>query len=289
MRKPLVAGNWKMNGSKASVLSLLGGIKAGLSQVSNAELAVCAPAIFMPLVEEALQGSGVAWGGQDMSIHASGAFTGEISASMLLDFGCRYVILGHSERRTYHAETDELVADKVEAARKAGLTPIFCIGETLEEREQGVTEQVVARQIDAYINKYGVDGLADAVIAYEPVWAIGTGKTATPEQAQDVHAFIRSRIAARSQAIADKIRILYGGSMKPDNAAELMANQISMVASLVAPLSSLKTFLALPRPAETHNFHANFTDCCPSFSGHRPHSPGADAAWQGCRCRRCLW
>lgn len=223
MRKPLVAGNWKMNGSKSSVVRLLDGIKAGLSQVTNADLAVCAPAIFIHLVEEQLEGSAIAWGGQDMSLQASGAFTGEISASMLLDFGCRFVILGHSERRTYHAEIDELVADKVEVARKAGLTPIFCIGETLGEREQGITEQVVARQLDAYINKYGIDGLGDTVIAYEPVWAIGTGKTATPDQAQDVHAFIRNRIAAKNKAVADKIRILYGGSMKPDNAAELMA------------------------------------------------------------------
>jgi triosephosphate isomerase len=223
MRKPLVAGNWKMNGSKASIVTLLGGIKAGIAQAANAELAVCAPAIYLPLVESELKGSAINWGGQDMSTQASGAYTGEIAASMLQDFGCRYVILGHSERRTYHGESDELVADKVEAARKAGLIPIFCIGETLEEREKGITEQVCARQIDAYINKYGVDGLGDAVIAYEPVWAIGTGKTATPEQAQDVHAFIRSRIAAKSQSVADKIRILYGGSMKPDNAAELMA------------------------------------------------------------------
>lgn len=223
MRTPLVAGNWKMNGSKASVLSLLSGIKAGFPEIKNAELAVCAPAIFIPQVEEQLKGSGIAWGGQDLSIKDSGAFTGEIAASMLLDFGCRYVIVGHSERRTYHAETDALVADKVEAARKAGLTPIFCVGETLDEREQGVTEQVVARQIDAYINRYGVDGLSSAVLAYEPVWAIGTGKTATPEQAQDVHAFIRNRIAAKNQALANNLRILYGGSMKPDNAAELMA------------------------------------------------------------------
>lgn len=223
MRKPLVAGNWKMNGSIESIKVLLDGIKAGVGEVANAELAVCAPAIYIPLVQEQLNGSDVGWGSQDVSVHESGAYTGETATSMLHDYGCKYAIVGHSERRTYHGETDEVVADKVETARKAGLVPIFCIGETLEEREQGITEDVVARQIDAVINKYGVEALGDSVVAYEPVWAIGTGKTATPEQAQDVHAFIRGRIAASSADVADKIRILYGGSMKPGNAAELMA------------------------------------------------------------------
>lgn len=223
MRKPLVAGNWKMNGSTESIKVLLEGIKAGMAEVGNAEVAVCAPAIYLPLTQSQLSGSAIAWGGQDLSVHASGAYTGEIAASMLLDFGCTYVIVGHSERRSYHGESDELVADKVEAARKAGLTPIFCIGETLDEREQGITEAVVARQIDAVINQYGVQALGDSVIAYEPVWAIGTGRTASPEQAQEVHAFIRSRIAGNSPEVAGKVRILYGGSMKPDNAVELMA------------------------------------------------------------------
>ena len=223
MRKPLVAGNWKMNGSSESIKALLDGLTAGVGDVSNAEVAVCAPAVYIPQVREQLDGSVIGWGGQDVSVHESGAYTGELAASMLLDFGCKYVIVGHSERRAYHGESDELVADKFEAARKAGLVPIFCIGETLEEREQGITEDVVARQIDAVINKYGVDALGDGVVAYEPVWAIGTGKTATPEQAQEVHAFIRSRIAAKNAEVADKVRILYGGSMKPGNAAELMS------------------------------------------------------------------
>lgn len=223
MRKPLVAGNWKMNGSTESVKTLLEGIKAGMGEIHNTEVAVCAPAIYIPQAQARLQGSAITWGGQDMSVHASGAYTGEIAASMLLDFGCKYAIVGHSERRTYHGESDELVADKVEAARKAGLVPIFCIGETLGEREQGITEQVVARQINAVIEKYGVEALGDSVIAYEPVWAIGTGKTATPEQAQEVHAFIRNLIAQKSAEVAEKILILYGGSMKPDNAVELMA------------------------------------------------------------------
>ncbi|OGT88699.1 MAG: triose-phosphate isomerase [Gammaproteobacteria bacterium RIFOXYA12_FULL_61_12] len=223
MRKPLVAGNWKMNGSIDSVKALIEGIKAGVGEVKNTSVAVCAPAIFIPQVQAGLQGSAVAWGGQDLSVHASGAYTGETAASMLLDFGCKYVIVGHSERRTYHGETDELVADKLEAAREAGLVPIFCIGETLDEREQGITEQVVARQISAVINKYGVAALSDSVIAYEPVWAIGTGRTASPEQAQEVHAFIRGLVAKESIEVAGRILILYGGSMKPDNAAELMA------------------------------------------------------------------
>jgi triosephosphate isomerase len=223
MRKPLVAGNWKMNGSIESIKVLLDGLKAGVGAVANAEVAVCAPAIYIPQVQAALAGTPIGWGSQDVSVHESGAYTGEIATPMLQDFGCKYAIVGHSERRTYHGESDELVADKVETARKAGLTPIFCIGETLEEREKGITEEVCARQIDAVINKYGVEALGDSVIAYEPVWAIGTGKTASPEQAQDVHAFIRARVAASSAEIAEKIQILYGGSMKPDNAAELMA------------------------------------------------------------------
>ncbi|MEJ2321806.1 MAG: triose-phosphate isomerase, partial [Gammaproteobacteria bacterium] len=182
-----------------------------------------APAIYIPLVEELLSGSAVAWGGEDLSVHDSGAYTGEIAASMLNDFGCKYVIIGHSERRTYHEESDELVAAKYEAAMNAGLIPIFCIGETLEEREQGITNDVVARQVDAVVDKLGVAALAKGVIAYEPVWASGTGKTATPEQAQEVHAFIRSRIAASDAAVAEGVQILYGGSMNAGNASELLA------------------------------------------------------------------
>ncbi|MCU7853573.1 MAG: triose-phosphate isomerase [Candidatus Thiodiazotropha sp. (ex Monitilora ramsayi)] len=222
MRRPLVAGNWKMNGSLESVRNLLDGIKRGIDEVKNADVAVCPPFVFIPETEKLLAGSVIGWGGQDLSIESSGAYTGEVAASMLNDFGCQYVIVGHSERRTYHAESDELVAKKYAAAQAAGLVPILCVGETLEEREAGVTEQVVARQLDALINLAGVESLTDGVIAYEPVWAIGTGKTATPEQAQDVHAFIRGRVAAKSAEVADGVRILYGGSMKPDNAKELI-------------------------------------------------------------------
>ncbi|MES9937885.1 MAG: triose-phosphate isomerase [Sedimenticola sp.] len=223
MRQPLVAGNWKMNGSRESIRELLDGIKAGMGDVNVAEVAVCAPYVYLADAQGQLDGSDVAWGGQDVSVHASGAYTGEISTAMLQDFGCKYAIVGHSERRTYHNESDELVAQKYAAARAAGLVPILCIGETLEEREQGITEEVCARQLDAVIDLEGVDALADGVVAYEPVWAIGTGKTATPEQAQDVHAFIRSRVAEKSAGVAEGLRILYGGSMKPDNAEELIA------------------------------------------------------------------
>ena len=223
MRQPLVAGNWKMNGSRASIAELLGGLKAGIGQVTTAEVAVCAPAIYIADSQAQLDGTSIAWGGQDVSVHASGAYTGEIAGSMLADLGCRFVIIGHSERRAYHGESDQTVAEKFTAARAVGLVPILCVGETLEEREQGITEQVVARQLDAVIEHCGIDAVGEGVIAYEPVWAIGTGKTATPEQAQEVHAFIRGRLAASNQAVADKVRVLYGGSMNPKNAAELLA------------------------------------------------------------------
>ena len=223
MRQPLIAGNWKMNGSRASVKELLDGIKNGMGSVAKAEVAVCAPYIYVPDTQAQLAGTEIAWGGQNLSTEASGAFTGEIAASMLLDFGCKYVIVGHSERRTLYGEDDALVARKFGVALAAGLVPILCLGESLEEREQGVTEEVVARQLDAVIELEGVAALADAVIAYEPVWAIGTGKTATPEQAQVVHAFIRARVAQKDGGVAEGLRILYGGSMKPGNAVELLA------------------------------------------------------------------
>lgn len=212
-----------MNGSRDSVAALLDGLKAGISEVTTAEVAVCAPSVFIAQTQESLNGTAIAWGGQDVSVHESGAYTGETAGSMLTDFGCKYVIIGHSERRTYHGETDQLVAEKFTASRKAGLVPLFCIGETLEEREGGITNDVIARQIDAVIEHCGVEMLGEGVIAYEPVWAIGTGKTASPEQAQEVHAFIRARISESNADVAEKIQILYGGSMNPGNAAELMA------------------------------------------------------------------
>ena len=212
-----------MNGNLASVRELLAGLKKGIDEVKGAEVAVCPPAIYIPETQAQLAGTPISWGGQDVSVHESGAYTGEIAGSMLRDFDCKYVIIGHSERRTYHGESDRLVAEKFTAARNAGLVPIFCIGETLEEREAGLTEEVVGRQVDAVIDHCGAQMLGEGVIAYEPVWAIGTGKTATPEQAQEVHAFIRQRVARHSGEVAEGLRILYGGSMKPDNAAQLMA------------------------------------------------------------------
>ena len=223
MRTPIIAGNWKMNGSRSSIKELLDGLKAGIGDVKSAEVAVCAPAIYLADVSEQLAGSKIAWGGQNLSTEAKGAFTGEISADMLLDFKSEYVIVGHSERRTLYGETDELVAEKFEVARKAGLKPILCIGESLEERESGVTIDVCSRQISAVIEKSGVKALTDGVIAYEPIWAIGTGVTATPEQAQETHAAIRKMIAEKDTAVAEQVRIQYGGSMNAANAAELLA------------------------------------------------------------------
>jgi len=219
MRKKLVAGNWKMHGSLAENAALLEALKPALAGI---EAVVCVPFPYLAQVQSALAGSSIAWGAQNVSEQAKGAFTGEVSASMLLDFGCKYVIVGHSERRSLYGESDELVAKKYMAAQAAGLTPILCVGESLEERESGVTEAVVARQLDAVINAAGVESLAKAVVAYEPVWAIGTGKTASPEQAQAVHAFIRSKIASIDAAVADGLVIQYGGSVKAANAAELM-------------------------------------------------------------------
>ena len=220
MRKKLVAGNWKMHGSLADNAALLAAIKPALAGV---EAAVCVPFPYLAQAQAALAGTTIAWGAQNLSEQPKGAFTGEVSSAMLLDFGCTYVIVGHSERRSLYGESDELVAKKYMAAQAAGLTPILCVGESLDERESGVTEQVVARQLDAVIGMAGVASLAKAVVAYEPVWAIGTGKTASPEQAQAVHAFIRSKIAALDASVADGLTIQYGGSVKAANAAELMA------------------------------------------------------------------
>ena len=221
MRRTLIAGNWKMNGSFASNAGLLDGVRAGAAAVSG-ELAVCVPAPYLAQVQSALGGSPVRWGAQDVSAHERGAFTGEVSAEMLLEFGCSYVIVGHSERRSYHDESDELVAQKAQRALASGLTPIVCVGETLEEREQGATDAVVSRQLAPVLDAMRTQ-LASMVIAYEPVWAIGTGKTATPEMAQQVHARIRAMLAERDAESAQQVRILDGGSMKPDYAKDLLA------------------------------------------------------------------
>ncbi len=223
MRQPLVAGNWKMNGSLESIKGLVTGIKDGIGGIKRAEVAVCPPFVYLGVVGPMLERTGIALGAQNVSKEDPGAYTGEVAAPMLKDFGCKYVIVGHSERRTLYGETDSLVAEKFVRAQKEGLVPILCVGELLEEREAGQTEAVVARQLDAVVNLAGIGALASSVIAYEPVWAIGTGKTATPEQAQDVHAFIRGRVVGQDAQVAEGLRIQYGGSMNAGNAAELLA------------------------------------------------------------------
>jgi triosephosphate isomerase len=221
MRSSLIAGNWKMNGSLQSVTELVEGIKAG--NAGKAELAVFPPAVFLMKVGGMLADSNCALGAQNVCDQEAGAFTGEVAAAMLKECGCRYALVGHSERRSLYLETDQLVAARFAMAIATGIVPILCVGETLDEREQGRTEEVVARQIDAVIDRSGIDGIAQAVIAYEPVWAIGTGKVATPDQAQEVHAFIRDKLAQLDAGVAEQVKILYGGSMNPSNAAELLS------------------------------------------------------------------
>ena len=222
-RQALVAGNWKMNGSLASVKPLVDAIVSGLRDSTAIDVALCAPYPYLPELQARLRGSGIAIGAQNVSEHEAGAFTGEVSTAMLNDFDCHYIIVGHSERRSLYGESDELVADKFMQVQAAAMLPILCLGEQLEEREAGKTEEVVARQLDAVLAKAGIAAFAQAVIAYEPVWAIGTGKTASKEQAQEVHEFIRQRLAEQDSTIAAAIRILYGGSVKADNAAELFS------------------------------------------------------------------
>jgi len=222
MRKKLVAGNWKMYGSLQSNAALLGRLKSGVSVV-RCEVAICVPYPYLAQVQSELEGTPIVWGAQSLSEHGAGAFTGEVSASMLGDFACRYVLVGHSERRSLFGESDATVAAKFVAAQKAGLVPILCVGETLAERDSGRTMAVVARQLCAVIDLAGVGALGAAVIAYEPVWAIGTGVTATPEQAQEVHAEVRALLAGKDEELAAMLRILYGGSVKPQNAVELFA------------------------------------------------------------------
>jgi triosephosphate isomerase len=219
VRRKLVVGNWKMNGSRAANAELLAALKAAGPWV--AEVAVCAPMPYLGDVALSLQGEVIAWGAQDCSAFESGAYTGEVSAAMLAEFGCRYVLNGHSERRAMHAESDQLVADKAKAALAHRLTPIVCVGETLAEREAGQTETVVKRQLSAVIHTLG-HCISQIVVAYEPVWAIGTGKTASPEQAQAVHAVLRAQLKAATEHAGD-MKILYGGSVKADNAAILFS------------------------------------------------------------------
>lgn len=223
MRQKIVAGNWKMNGALVENQALLQGIVAGTSDLSGVACVVCAPYPYLFQVQAELAGSHVACGAQNLSQYDKGAYTGEIAASMLKDFGVSYVIIGHSERRAIFGETSMTVAEKFKAAQDAGLTPILCVGESLEERELCVTERVVGEQLEAVIDYAGIDAMVNSVLAYEPVWAIGTGRTASPDQAQDVHRYLRERIALRSAEVAGKVSILYGGSVKPSNAGELFS------------------------------------------------------------------
>lgn len=220
--KKLIAGNWKMNGSLAANQALVQAMLDGLKGLDpKAEMALCAPAVYLAQMQDLLAGSAVAWGAQDVSAQEQGAYTGEISAAMLKDFACRYAIVGHSERRQYHAESDAVVAAKAQRALAAGITPIVCVGETLAEREANQTEAVVKRQLAAVIHAV-THCTSEIVVAYEPVWAIGTGKTATPEMAQAVHAVLRKQISAATQH-PERVKILYGGSMNAANAASLLA------------------------------------------------------------------
>jgi triosephosphate isomerase len=223
MRTRLVAGNWKMNGSLAANAALLQGLRGESAGLKAVRCVVCVPFPYLAQVSATLQGSRIAWGAQNVSEFGAGAYTGEVSGSMLREFGCTYALVGHSERRAIFGESDAQVAAKYATALQAGMTPILCIGETLGERESGDTEAVVRRQLKAVVNEVGIDGIGRGVLAYEPVWAIGTGRTASPAQAQAVHAFLRGCIAARDGKVAADLPILYGGSVKAQNAAELFA------------------------------------------------------------------
>ncbi|MGE5385827.1 MAG: triose-phosphate isomerase [Betaproteobacteria bacterium] len=251
MRKKLVAGNWKMFGNLASNQKLLEGVKHGFGAQSELAcgVAVCVPYPYLSQAQNILSSTAIAWGAQNGSEHTQGAYTGEVAMAMVKDFGCRYVIVGHSERRALYGESDSVVAAKFCAAQAAGLIPILCVGETLEEREAGRTVEVVDRQLAAVLDVAGVLAFDRAVVAYEPVWAIGTGKTASPIQAQEVHAAIRAQVAAADQNVAAELKLLYGGSVKPQNAAELFA-QADIDGGLIGGASLVvDDFLAICRAA----------------------------------------
>jgi triosephosphate isomerase len=223
MRKAIVAGNWKMNGSKTEASALIQALKSGAAEMTTTEIAIFPPFVYLPLAQDLLKNSAVAWGGQNLYLGSHGAFTGEVSGPMLVDFGCRYVLVGHSERRQLFHESLDLVAAKFKAAIAANLKPILCVGETQAEREQLATEAVLAEQLDSVFALVPAADFQQAVIAYEPIWAIGTGLTATPAQAQAAHAFIRQFVAKLDVNLANSMRILYGGSVKADNASGLFA------------------------------------------------------------------
>ncbi|WP_454830315.1 triose-phosphate isomerase [Pseudoxanthomonas wuyuanensis] len=248
MRRKIVAGNWKLHGDRQFAYALMDEVAAGLP-LDNVEVLILPPLPYLGELIEDYAARGISFGSQDVSCNVKGAYTGEVSASMLLDVGARYGLVGHSERRQYHNESSQTVACKFVAARSAGLVPILCVGETLEQREAGQTEARIERQLQAVFEAAGPQGFENAVIAYEPVWAIGTGRTASPEQAQAVHAFIRGEVAAHDARIADSLPILYGGSVKPDNATELFA-QPDVDGGLVGGASLVaRDFLAIAQAA----------------------------------------
>jgi triosephosphate isomerase len=235
MRRLMVAGNWKMNGSRQMAAEHVPGYMTVAGDCTS-EILVCPPFCLLADVEAYCSDSDLVLGGQDLAREADGAFTGEVSGAMLVDVGCSYVIVGHSERRTLFGESNDVVSEKVVLALECGLTPLICVGETLEQREREETGQVISAQLDAVESCIGIEGFGNTVLAYEPVWAIGTGMTATPAQAQSVHEFIRGRLAEKDRAVADRVRILYGGSVKPGNAAELFA-QVDIDGGLIGGAS----------------------------------------------------
>lgn len=250
MRARLVVGNWKMHGSLPDNEKLLDAVRRGAAALRSCATAVCVPFPYLHQTRQCLTGSNVAWGAQNASEHLKGAFTGEVSAPMVKEFGARYVIVGHSERRALYGDADAVVATKFRAVQAAGMQPILCVGETLAEREAGATEDVVGRQLRAVADGLGADGLRDSVLAYEPVWAIGTGRTATPEQAQAVHAFLRKLLSGYLGAAAGEVSMLYGGSVKPSNAAELFA-QADIDGGLIGGAALVaEDFLAICRAAD---------------------------------------
>ncbi|WP_332400058.1 triose-phosphate isomerase [Vibrio metschnikovii] len=251
MRRPVVMGNWKLNGSKTMVTELLNSLNAELEGVNGVDVAVAPPALYLDLAERLIKqgGNKIILGAQNTDLNNSGAFTGDMSPAMLKDFGATHIIIGHSERRQYHHESDEFVAKKFAFLKENGLTPVFCIGESEAQNEAGETEAVCARQIDAVINAYGVEALNDAIIAYEPIWAIGTGKAATADDAQRIHASIRAHIAAKSPAVAEQVIIQYGGSVKAEN-AEAYFSQPDIDGALVGGAAlDAKSFAAIAKAA----------------------------------------
>lgn len=250
MRKLMVAGNWKMNGTRSEVISLVESIKQGVGKRSAVDVAVFPSFVHIQQVEQLLVGSPINWGGQNLYMGTSGALTGEVSGPMLADFGCRYVLVGHSERRQLFHEDLTLVAAKFKAAQQFGLKPILCVGESLTQREKGQTEKVIQEQLQSVVDEAGIAAFRQAVVAYEPIWAIGTGLTATPQQAQELHAFIRQWVAKQEVDVANTLRILYGGSVKADNAASLFA-MADIDGGLVGGASlDAKGFLEIIRAAE---------------------------------------